>query len=318
MHRSRRHDRPSSAIPMQTPADSAHRASRTECITIRGLSCHVRHWGEPRFPKLFLFHGWMDVSASYQFMVDALKQDWHVIAPDWRGYGQSARATGHPGTESYWFPDYLADLEAVLDHYQPDGQVNLVGHSMGANVVGLYAGIRPQRVRRIVSLEGFGLVAAQATQAPKRYARWLDELKHPPVLRTYATQEDVVARLQKTNPRLSDARAAFLAAHWSQKTADGEWEILADPAHRIVNPVLYRLDEVTAVWALATAPILHVEAYDSETLKRLAGDMPVDAFKTRFKAFADFREVIIDDAGHMLHHDQPERVAALVEAFMAQ
>ena len=198
-------------------------ASRSTYLDVRGLRYHVREWGEPGAPILFLFHGWMDVSASFQFLVDALRERWHIVAPDWRGYGESARPTDGPGVECYWFADYLADLEAIVDHYQPEGQVTLVGHSLGANVVCLYAGIRPERVRRVVDLEGFGMTASKASQAPRRYARWLDELKDKPRLNTYATVEDVAARLQKTNPRLPADKAAFLAQHWSHQGADGRW-----------------------------------------------------------------------------------------------
>ncbi|WP_420992574.1 alpha/beta fold hydrolase [Cupriavidus sp. 30B13] len=291
--------------------------SRSEFITLRGLAMHVRHWGRAGAPKLFALHGWMDVAASFQFMVDALERDWHVIAPDWRGFGQTGWPTRHPGTGSYWFPDYLADLEAVLDHFQPGEPVNLVGHSMGANVACFYAGIRPARVRRVVDLEGFGMTGAHAGQAPGRYARWLDELRQPPALKTYDSMAAVAARLQKTNPRLPDDRAAFLAEHWSARNGEGRWEILGDPAHKMVNPVLYRLDEVMAIWAQATAPVLHVEARDSQTLSHIARGQPLDEFRQRFQAFRDFRAAVIDDAGHMLHHDQPRAVAALVDGFCA-
>lgn len=289
--------------------------SRSECITVRGLDYHVRHWGEPGAPKLFLLHGWMDVAASFQFLVDALRGRWHAIAPDWRGFGRSGWPTGHPGTDSYWFPDYLADLEVLLDHYQPDGAVDLVGHSMGANIACFYAGVRPERVRRVVDLEGFGMTATRPEQAPRRYARWLDELRDPPTLKTYDSVEAVAARLKKTNPRLRDDRAAFLAEHWSRRNEAGRWEILGDPAHKMINPVLYRVDEAMAIWAAATAPVLHIEARDSETLRHIAHKQSIAEFKQRFAAFRDFREVIVDDAGHMLHHDQPEAVAALIESF---
>ncbi|KMW46308.1 alpha/beta hydrolase [Ralstonia insidiosa] len=298
-----------------TTPPATRQASRSTYLDVRGLRYHVREWGEPGAPILFLFHGWMDVSASFQFLVDALRERWHIVAPDWRGYGESARPTDGPGVECYWFADYLADLEAIVDHYQPEGQVTLVGHSLGANVVCLYAGIRPERVRRVVDLEGFGMTASKASQAPRRYARWLDELKDKPRLNTYATVEDVAARLQKTNPRLPADKAAFLAQHWSHQGADGRWEILGDPAHKIINPQLYRLDEVMEVWRRVTAPVLHVEAVDSPTLKAIAGEMPLPEFKKRFAAFPDFREVLIADAGHMLHHDQPEQVAMLIEEF---
>jgi pimeloyl-ACP methyl ester carboxylesterase len=298
-----------------TPLLATRQASRSTYLDVRGLRYHVREWGEPGAPILFLLHGWMDVSASFQFLVDALRQQWHIVAPDWRGYGLTARPTDAAGVDCYWFADYLADLEAIVDHYQPEGQLMLVGHSMGANVVCLYAGIRPERVHRVVDLEGFGMSASRASQAPRRYARWLDELKDKPRLNTYATLEDVAARLQKTNPRLPVDKATFLAQHWSRQNADGRWEILGDPAHKIINPQLYRLDEVMEVWRRVTAPVLHVEAVDSTTLKAIAGDVPLAEFKARFAAFPDFREVLIADAGHMLHHDQPEQVAALVEDF---
>ncbi|CAJ0818789.1 2-(acetamidomethylene)succinate hydrolase [Ralstonia flaminis] len=298
-----------------TTPPATRQASRSTYLDVRGLRYHVREWGEPGAPILFLFHGWMDVSASFQFLVDALRERWHIVAPDWRGYGETARPTDAPGVECYWFADYLADLEAIVDHYQPEGQVTLVGHSLGANVVCLYAGIRPERVRRVVDLEGFGMTASKASQAPRRYARWLDELKDKPRLNTYATVEDVAARLQKTNPRLPADKAAFLAQHWSHQGADGRWEILGDPAHKIINPQLYRLDEVMEIWRRVTAPVLHVEAVDSPTLKAIAGETPLPEFKTRFAAFPDFREVLIAEAGHMLHHDQPEQVAMLIEEF---
>jgi len=291
--------------------------SRSEFIMLRGLRYHVRQWGQPGAPKLFMLHGWMDVAASFQFLVDHLRRDWHVIAPDWRGFGETDWPTRYPGTLSYWFADYVADLEALLDHYAPQGQVDLVGHSMGANVACLYAGIRPQRVRSVVDLEGFGMTQTRAEQAPGRFARWLNELRAGPELRTYDSVEGVAARLQKTNPRLPDDRAAFLAAHWSRRNQDGRWEILGDPAHKMVNPVLYRVDEVMAIWAQVSAPVLHVEARDSETLRRLAHKQTIAEFRQRFAAFRDFREAVVEDAGHMLHHDQPAAVAALIESFCA-
>lgn len=65
------------------------KASRSEFHPIRGLRYHVRTWGEPGSPSMFLLHGWMDVSASFQFLVDSFTRDWRVIAPDWRGFGLS-------------------------------------------------------------------------------------------------------------------------------------------------------------------------------------------------------------------------------------
>ena len=149
------------------------RPSRSLFIPIRHLQYHVRLWGEatPGVPPLVMVHGWMDVAASYQFVVDAFAEAFaagrQIIAPDWRGYGQ----TSLPGTDNYWFPDYLADLDALLDHFSPDQPVDLVGHSMGGNVVMLYAGARPARIRR----QSHKLCAVHMRQpsakAPTQYAR---------------------------------------------------------------------------------------------------------------------------------------------------
>ncbi|MDN7178824.1 alpha/beta hydrolase [Caballeronia sp. SEWSISQ10-4 2] len=293
----------------------------SEFVTTRGTRLHVRRWGSPDAPTLFMLHGWMDISASFQFVVDALTRDWQVIAPDARGFGLSDWPVAEGKSGHYWFQDYLADLDALLDHYAPASlhgePVNLVGHSMGANVVCLYAGVRPERVRRVVDLEGFGMAPAEAKRSPARIAQWLDDLRAPPSLNTYATLDDVAHRLIRTNPRLPMAKAHFLAQHWAKLDDAGRYHLLADPAHKMRGPLLYRLAEVMAVWSKVQAKVLHVEALASPTLAMIAANVPIDEFKQRFKAFADWREEIVDHAGHMLHHDQPERVAALIEAFCA-
>jgi pimeloyl-ACP methyl ester carboxylesterase len=283
------------------------RNSDSEFLEIRGLRYHVRRW-RAGAPKLVLLHGWMDVSASFQFLVDELRADWDVYAPDWRGYG----LTGWGKSDCYWFPDYLADLDLLLDHVDA-GPVNLVGHSLGGNVAALYAGVRPGRVAKLVNLEGFGMQATKPEQAPRRYARWLDELREPSQLRPYASFSELADRLQASNARLSREKAEFLARHWGKE--EGARVVLrGDPAHKIVNPVLYRYEEVRACWQQVSAPVLWVDAEGSDTLKRLGLD--ADQHAERRAAFRDLRHATVRDAGHMLHHDQPAAVARLIEAFL--
>jgi pimeloyl-ACP methyl ester carboxylesterase len=293
------------------------RASHSEFLDIRGLRYHVRSWGERQAAgrTLVMLHGWMDVAASFQFVADALGDGWHVIAPDWRGYGLSERAPA----DCYWFPDYLADLERLLDAVVPEPTV-LVGHSMGGNVALLYAGIRPGRVSAVVNLEGFGLRETHAKQAPDRYAQWLDELKAGAVMRDYADADEVAARLRRNNPRLTAARAAFLAQHWARPGPDGRWSVAGDPAHRIVNPTLYRLDEVLACWQRIKCPVLWVRAAQTDVLRYVA-ETPVDAIAEveRRRAFiGDVEALVIEHAGHMLHHDQPEQVARAIADFVGR
>ncbi len=288
--------------------------SRSEFLQLRGLRTHVRHWGDVRAPLLFMLHGWMDVSASFQFVVDCLRRDWQVIAPDWRGFGLTER----PAADCYWFPDYLADLEALLDHYAADIPVNLIGHSMGGNIATLYAGIRPQRVAKLVNLEGFGLATTVPSQAPERYAQWLDELRNPPLMRSYPDRDAVAARLRKTNPRLTQERADFLAGHWAAPDESGAWEILGDPAHKITSAQLYRSDEVCACWARITAPVLWVEAEETDVWRWMGGrEAARTEIDRRMQCIPDVQPARVGDAGHMLHHDQPAEVARLIEAFLS-
>lgn len=289
-------------------------SSRSEFLVIRGLRHHVRHWGKPGAPKLFMTHGWMDISASFQFLVDGLQQEWHVIAPDWRGFGLTERTPA----DTYWYLDYLADLDALLRHYAPEERVNLLGHSMGGNIVGLYAGVRAHRIAKLINLEGFGLPSSKPEQAPGRLAQWLDQLQGQAQVHTYATQAGVIARLQKNNPRLTHERAAFLAAHWTRQIDDGSWEILGDPLHKNCNPLLYRIDEITACWRQITAPVLWVEAAHSDIWRRFGQNaLPREEIERRMSFLRSVRAVSIPDAGHMLHHDQPEFLAAVIEDFLA-
>lgn len=285
--------------------------SRSRFLAVRGLRYHLREWGEPGAPLLVMLHGWMDVSASFQFVVDAFERDWHVLAPDWRGFGLSDAGPG----DCYWFADYLGDLDAILDAVSPAAAVTLVGHSMGGNVALLYAGVRPARVRAAVNLEGFGLKDCAPAQAPARYARWLDQLKSPPRARRYRAVVDVAERLRSNNPRLDARRATFLAEHWSRRTAEGDYEIAGDPAHKIVNPVLYRWPEVAACWAAIACPVLWVEAADTDA-HRWAGDAAEIA--GRVAALRQVELGRVADAGHMLHHDQPQAVARLIEDFVGR
>jgi len=309
--------------PSPTPSDyRLRRPHDSDFLTLRGLRHHLLRWGtaasaSPQQPLLVLLHGWMDVGASFQFLVDALSalnDERPILAMDWRGFGLSDNAPG----SNYWFPDYLADLDALLDQVSPELPVDLLGHSMGGNVVMSYAGVRPERVRRLINLEGFGLPEAKPEQAPGRLATWLKELKEPPQLRPYASLDAVAQRLIKTNPRLSPDKAAWLAPHWSRQQADGSWQLLADPAHKRANPILYRKDEIVAGWKLITAPTLWVEG-DASDLSQFWGDRyPRADFEARLSAVPRLDKQMIRAAGHMLHHDQPEALARCLEDFLLQ
>jgi pimeloyl-ACP methyl ester carboxylesterase len=298
------------------------RNSEVHFVQLRGLRTAVRVWPEhsgsgtpsQESRTLVLLHGWMDVSASFQFLVDALPANWRCVSFDWRGFGQSE----HCGVDSYWFADYVADLDFFLDvalerGWVEKGPVNLVAHSMGGNVAMLYAGIRPERIRRLVNLEGTGMPASKPTQAPKRYRQWLSELHTPPRLNDYATLGDVAARLQKTNPRLRDDFAQFLASHWAAIADNGRFELTSDAVHKVSNPILYRVEEVIACWREIQAPVLLALASDTNDWHQF---IKQPAYQRRLKAIRDVTVVTVPETGHMMHHDQPVALSDLITQFI--
>ena len=302
--------RPPAALHTVSAAYVPHRAPRAIDLPLRGLRHHVTAWeggdGEP----LVLLHGWMDTGDTFQFLVDALAERRACLAPDWRGFGRSAWPA-----DGYWFPDYLADLEALLDHFLPGTAVTLVGHSMGANIAMLYAGIRPERVRHVVCIEGFGMARTQPEQAPVRYRQWLQQLREPPEFARFPSMEAFAHLLARRNPRLTPDRAAFVAEAWAERLPDGGARARSDPAHKRVNPVLYRREEAEACWREIAAPVLYVIAAQSDFMARLGAEGQPEAmarFVTRLEP------CLIEDAGHMVHHDQPERLAAAIEAFLGR
>jgi pimeloyl-ACP methyl ester carboxylesterase len=313
---------------MSPSAYTPQRQPRSLFVPVRGLQYHVQAWGDaslvtPQRPPLFMLHGWMDVGASFQFAVDALAAadgfERYVLAPDWRGFGLT---DNHAGADSYWFADYLGDLDTLVDaltETPADGApptIDLVGHSMGGNVVMSYAGVRPARIRRLVNLEGFGMPRTEPRHAPKRLVQWLDELKTPQSLKDYADLDAVAARLTKTNPRLAADKAAWLAPRWSRQVAGGRWQILGDPAHKRINPVLYRVEELLETWKLISAPLLWVEGDSNDIDKWWGGRYTKAEFHQRLDSVAQVDRQQLKDCGHMLHHDQPEALARLLAAHL--
>ena len=271
-------------------------------------------------PTLVMLHGWMDVAASFQFVVDAMREDRHVLALDWRGFG----ASDTPAIDTYYFTEYLGDLELVLDASSAPTAVpiDLLGHSMGGNVAMLYSGVRPDKIRRLVNLEGFGMPRSRPEHAPARIAKWLDELKTPMQLKPYRDLDAVAARLQKTNPLLRADRAAWLAAHWSKPTrgdAGGERALLADANHKRMSPLAgagrrmaRKLEADHGAGAVGRGRSLRPEPSGGATAT------PRPSSTSASTSSPTSRRHVVAPAGHMLHHDRPEDIAELVESFLSE
>ncbi len=283
----------------------ASKPSLVTSIKVFEQDMFIRRWPHDAAPALYLLHGWMDVSASFQFMVDHLSKEWDIYAPDWPGFGLSSW-----WKKPYYFPDYYAVLDQIIRTLSPLKSIHLVGHSMGGTVACMYAGIRPAKMLQVISLEGFGLKPTRAEQAPDRYREWLDQLSQPRRTSSRADRAGFLKRLLERHPSLSEEQANFLLPHL---TLDwhGDLGHAADPLHRIVNPILYSLEQAKATWKRIQCPVHWVYGAESELAHSLMNDR--NDWEDRIRCFDLFTEHRVAEAGHMLHYDQPAALAQIID-----
>ncbi|WP_313024442.1 alpha/beta fold hydrolase [Pseudomonas lopnurensis] len=288
------------------------KASYSEFVELGGQRYHVRRWGNPQAPTLFMLHGWMDISATFQFVVDALAREWNIIAPDWPGFGLSAWSPG-----GYSLLQYTTDLDRLLDHYSPHAAVPIVAHSMGANISNIYISARPQRVSHFVNIEGYAPVPEFFEGSLGQVVgRWLDHIAKPGQGRPYADYARLCERLQQSNKRLPPERAKFLASQLGVMGDDGLVHIAADPLTRFFAPISLHREQLIELWRGMSLPVLCIRGGRSFISK--AFEHRQEDLQERIAALPQGREALLEDGTHNLHHEHPEQVAQLIEALLEQ
>ncbi len=275
------------------------------------LRLHYVDWGNPEAPPLILQHGGRDHCRSWDWVAERLAKDWHVIAPDLRGHGDSA-----------WSPDgdysshaFVYDF-AQLVHTLGYDQVTIIGHSLGGNIVTRFTGLYPDRVRKLVNIEGLGpaphLIAEQAAiPVADRLREWIDK-KRAASGRTpkrYPSLEAAYARMKTENGFLSDEQARHLTIQGASRNEDGTWSWKFDNYLNVWAPLDLPQAEIKGLWASVTCPLLLLYGADS-----WASNPERDG---RARHFRDVRVIEYEKAGHWLHHDQLERFLTDVTEFLA-
>jgi len=277
-------------------------------LDVRGKKHHIKVWGENDAPVLFYLHGWADTGSTFQFVVDALQSKWQIIALDWRGFGRSEKVNSN-----YWFPDYLADLDEILRFYSPDQPNTLIGHSMGANIASLYAGIMPERINQLINIEGFGLNDSDPKNAPDNYRRWLEQQRLKPVFKAYTSYDELVPRILKRSPNMKLDQAEFVAREWAYKDANGQINLRADPFHKLTNAVQYRRQEAEACWREIKARTLFIWGENTNFKEQM---QLLEEMESKEYPFFSAKTECIFGAGHMIHFEAPEALALSIEKFL--
>ncbi|MFH4354758.1 MAG: alpha/beta hydrolase [Neisseriaceae bacterium] len=282
----------------------------SQWFRINGLKLHVRHWGCPGRPKLLLLHGWMDASASFQWMVDELLPDWDIYAPDWRGMGLSE----HMQTGYYDRYLMLSDLNKLVELISPHEPLHMLGHSMGGVLLSIYAGVCPNRVKTAVLMEGFGQPKKDDSVNVQQLGKFLEENLEPRGL-VQVDREHYIKGLIRRSPLLNEDRALYLS-NFLLKKVDNKFFLRADPRHRIDLPTSCSKAFYQLFWQQISAPILCIQGdfvLHNRVLNQIRDDLEEIYSSLRIQA-----PIILQGVGHMVHWEAPEAVAEAVRTFLKE
>ena len=274
------------------------------------LRLHYVDWGNPGAPPLLLVHGGRDHCRNWDWVAARLRKDWHIIAPDLRGHGDSQWSQDG----NYTMAGYIYDL-AQLVHQQELAPVSILAHSLGGNITLRYAGIYPDQVKKLIAIEGLGpsprMLAQQAQKSlDQRMRSWIEEQRGLAgrVPRKYPTIEDAFRRMQEENRHLSPEQARHLTQHGVNQNEDGTYSWKFDNYIRAWPPYDMSVRAVAELWSRISCPTLLIYGKESRASN------PVE--DGRIKSFRNAQVEVIEQAGHWVHHDQLDKFLDIVGAFL--
>ena len=283
----------------------------TSCSFIsQRLRLHYADWGNPDAPPLILQHGGRDHCRSWDWVAQELRKDWHVIAPDLRGHGDSAWSPeGHYGMDAFVYD--FAQLVHTLGH----DQVTIIAYSLGGNIATRFTGLYPEKVRKLVNIEGLGPSPQLRLEMEKKsradhLRTWIEDRRKAAgrIPRRYPNIEAAYNRMKEENGHLSDEQARHLTIHGTSRNEDGTWSWKFDNYLNVWSMTDMPFSEQEEIWHSITCPILFLYGSDS-----FASNPEKDG---RAKVFRNARVIEYENAGHWLHHDQFERFVSDVREFL--
>ncbi len=274
------------------------------------LRLHYADWGNEGAPVLILQHGGRDHCRSWDWVAERLRHDWHVIAPDMRGHG-----------DSQWAPDGNYDMAALvydfaqLVHTLDAPSVTIVAHSLGGNVATRYTGLYPEKVEKLVCIEGLGpspetRAKREAAGTAARFRTWIEDRRRAAgrQIKRYPTIEAAYARMIEENSYLSEAQARHLTLHGVSRNEDGSWSWKFDNYLNVWPVFDLSAEQIASLWEAITCPTLLLYGTDSWATS--------PAKDGRIEHFRNASVIEFENAGHWLHHDQFDRFMTVLDEFL--
>jgi pimeloyl-ACP methyl ester carboxylesterase len=291
------------SVPLPGPTSQSFISQR--------LRLNYVDWGNPTAPPLLLLHGGRDHCRNWDWVAADLRRDYHIVAPDLRGHGDSAWSL----SGDYSMNAFVYDL-AQLIHQQHLAPLRIVAHSLGGSISLRYTGIFPETVTKLVAIEGLGASPTQMAERAQRstVARmrgWVADTRKiaARIPRRYPTLEDAFHRMQAENRHLTEDQARYLTLHGAMQNEDGTYSWKFDNYVRSGTPADFGPDQMAEIWRNVSCPVLLVNGAESWASN------PADDGRAAY--FKDARVVEIADAGHWVHHDKLDEFLAAVRAFLA-
>lgn len=275
------------------------------------LRLHYVDWGNRDAPPMLLVHGGRDHCRNWDWVAERFRKDYHIIAPDLRGHGDSQWMIGG----SYNQIDYVYDIAQLL-HQTGMTPVTIVSHSLGGSISVAYTGLYPDKVKKLVAIEGMGpppqMIKERLSQpAKERLKFWINDLRKIAgrLPRRYPSVEEAFQRMQAENPHLNENQARHLTVHGVNQNEDGSYSWKFDNYVRAFPPIGIPFEELYKLYAEISCPTLLVRGTES-----WASDPAKDGRAAYFK---NATVANISGAGHWVHHDQLDEFVALVQDFLA-
>lgn len=279
---------------------------RSEYYKSQRIRMHYAVWGDGSKPPLLLIHGGQDHCRNWDFVAPGLVDKYTIYAPDLRGHGDSGWAVGG----MYSFPEFVLDVATLANSIK--GPLTLIGHSLGGAIALQYAGTFPEKIARLVAIEGWGPPMVEHQPAYARMRNWIDHMhemeRRKP--RHYENVEDATKRMMEANPHLTAPMARHLTLYGTRRNDDGTLSWKFDNYVRLRSPFEFNIEDAKEIWSRITSPVLLIKGAESWAL-----DPEKDG---RASVIRDRRTVIIEQAGHWVHHDQLDRVMDAILDFLAE